>query len=136
MVPLPSGSAAALPECCKDDTEITRLDGKRVALIGTYRPVFLSKRRGDLPDHSPDGQPATTVAIETGERTSVMLEIYHLAQGNRDLKEIERFRGKRVRVVGTLHQRTPSHVDEDGAELQTMIGPYVGHIERIDEAGP
>ena len=58
----------------------------------------------------------------------------HSARGKRPAEEIARFSGKEVRVTGTLHERTPSQ-SEDGVVMQTMIGPYIGEIERIEATG-
>ena len=44
-----------------------------------------------------------------------------------------RLRHKRVRVVGTLHARTPEQMVAGEAPLATMIGPCVTDIESIDE---
>jgi hypothetical protein len=36
--------AAQVPACCADSETLKRLDGQRVALVGTYKPVFVTKR--------------------------------------------------------------------------------------------
>jgi len=138
----PSSTAAAsspgLSEpapCCKDYEEIKRLDGKRVTVTGTYRPAFVRKQIGRLPEKDSEGNTASTVSITTAEEQRFMLEIYHSARGKRAPEEIQRFSGMKVRVTGTLHARTPSQSDEGGGVLQTMIGPYIGEIERIEAAG-
>jgi hypothetical protein len=138
----PSSAAStispALPApalCCKDYEEIKRLDGKRVTITGVYRPAFVRKQIGPLPETDPEGNPASTVSLDTAEKQRFMLEIYYSARGKRAPEEIQRFSGMKVRVTGTMHARTPSQSDEGGGELQTMISPYIGEIERIEAAG-
>jgi hypothetical protein len=131
-----SPSTAAPAACCRDHAEVERLSGERVTITGIYHPVVLQKRPGPLPDHDREGRSATTVSIDTVGGPSIMLEIYYSDRGERPAAERERFSGRRVRVTGTLHARTPPQTDENGGVLQTMIGPYLGEIERIEEAGP
>jgi hypothetical protein len=75
---------------------------------------------------------AAAVSIEMATGASVMLEVYYENKGRRSADEIARFSGKRVRVTGTLHARTPSQ-NVEGQVMQTMIGPYVGELEALDE---
>jgi hypothetical protein len=121
--------------CCHDHHELPQLSGRRVSLIGMYRPVLVRKRVGPLLDYDRDGNPANTVAIETDDHLSVMLEIYYLPRARRSAEERQRFAGRRVKVIGTLHEHTPSATDGSNGEVQTMTGPYVSDIETIELAG-
>jgi hypothetical protein len=113
---------ASLPSCCATYDDVRALDGRKVDLVGTYKPIAVRKGpRDEVADAA-----AKTVAI-VASGTAVMLEIYYKPAGRRDDTEIARFAGRRVRVIGTLHVHTPS-------QLQTMIGPYISEIENIRDA--
>jgi len=120
-----------LPLCCDSFEQIKQLDGTRVILEGVYKPVILSKRpaRDPMPE-PPPGKPAL-VSIDPPSQYQVMLGVYHSASGPRPAEEVDRLRGKKVRVTGTLHAFTPSQTDPSGAVMQTMIGPYI-EPESID----
>lgn len=117
---------SSAPACCKDFEEIKAHDGKRIAFEGVYERTAVMKRGGD----EEADKKARTVQI-VGGGTSVMLEIYYRPKGVRDVAEIEKFQGKRVRVVGTLTARTPTQMEGD-IPMQTMIGPAIVDIESIE----
>lgn len=123
--PAPVATAEALPLCCESFEQIKQLDGTRVLLEGVYKPVILSKRPGrDRMPEPPPGMPAI-VSIDPPSQFSVMLGIYYSPSGPRPAEEVDRLRGAKVRVTGTLHAFTPSQTDPSGAVMQTMIGPYI-----------
>lgn len=127
-------SSPPLP-CCSDFQAVHQADGQRVLVVGRYTPVLLTKRPGQPnPADVVPGKP-TTVTIDLENGVSLMLEVYHRPSGLRPVEEIARLAGKRVEIIGVLHERTPSRHTDDG-EAQTMIGPYVGSIESLREAPP
>ncbi len=118
--------------CCADAAAIRAADGKRVVVVGAYRPIRMVMRAltpGELP---PIDRDARTVSLALDSTEAVMLGIYYAPEAARPLDEIARFTGKRVRVVGTLHARTPTQV-VDHVEMQTMIGPYID-VEALADA--
>lgn len=104
--------------CCANYEELSSHDGERVQIHGIYTKTNVSRRPPPLDLSEPGNAMVATGAI------GVMLEIYYQQEGTRSLEEIQNFHGKAVVVMGTLHQRTPSQTHE-GAEMQTMIGPYI-----------
>jgi hypothetical protein len=123
-VPSSTIPTAELPTCCTR-ADVAALDGRRVALVGRYEPTAVRMRPGRTFDEQ-----AKTVAIVGDDGANVMLEIYYRPAGTRSDDELARFAGKRVRVVGTLHARTPDQY-AGGTMMATMIGPYLGDIESI-----
>ena len=128
----PTRPRAQAAPCCRDFEQVRALDGARVEVSGVYRPVVLRKRLGPL-QSAPAGS-ASAVSIELQGGISVMLEVYYGPRGTRSVEEIERYSGRRVRVIGRLHAFTPTQVAADGTEMQTMIGPYLGELELIEPA--
>ena len=130
--PVPSNAPVVeLAECCASYADVKRLDGARVRLHGVYKRTVVSKRhakRGE-PTPPPDLDTPGTVVIRS-EGAGVMLEVYYNAEGMRSAEESKQFHGKRVEVVGVLHQATPTQLHE-GQPMQTMINPYIGAIESI-----
>jgi len=116
--------------CCASYDDLRALDGRRVVLVGTYEPTAVRKGK----PRAEDDAKARTVAIHTSGDLSVMLEVYYAPLGTRSDDEIARFAHKRVRVVGTMHARTPERIVDGEGPLQTMIGPCVTDIEAISEA--
>jgi hypothetical protein len=113
-----------LPECCHEYAQIQRLEGQRVLLKGTYESRFLTKRPEKAEQLKAEGKRSSLVSIVT-KGASIMLGVYHHETGPRPAEEIDEFDGKRVRVTGTLHARTPTAYSPDGIPMQTMIGPYI-----------
>jgi hypothetical protein len=118
--------APAPSTCCSTYDDVKAFDGRRVSLLGVYTPIAVRK---GLKNKAEDDR-ARTVAIVASEALSVMLEVYYAPLGTRSEDEIARFAGKRVRVVGTLHARTPEQSLPEGV-AQTMIGPCLTEIESI-----
>lgn len=118
------------PPCCETYEQIKELDGTRVSLVGTYRKVAVTKRPGKRPP--PDPTTPGNVQIHTEGGSGIMLEVYYEAAGVRSAEEINKFHDRRVEVIGVIHQVTPTMYSDDGHELQTMIGPYIGSIESIE----
>jgi hypothetical protein len=114
--------------CCATPDDVARLDGRRVTVTGIYRPRAVTMRPA-----APGGPRPRTVAIET-EGGDLMLGVYHAEEGRRPTEEIDRLEGRRVRVVGVVHARTPTQLSPDGVPMATMIGPYIGGVERVELA--
>jgi hypothetical protein len=117
--------------CCDTWEELSSLDGKRVALTGTYQTRFVTKRPGEEERLRAEGKVSRLVAIETAA-SAVMLGIYYRAEALRPEEEIARFSGQRVRVIGVLNRRTPPMILEGGIEAATMSSPYLDEVESIE----
>ena len=111
------------PIACCPGGALDAVDGKRVVIVGTYRPTLVAKRPSKPGGQQASDPTARTVAIDQSTG-SVMLGIYYARSGLRPVSEVERFSGKRVRVVGTMHAHTPSQT-VDAEVMQTMTGPYL-----------
>jgi hypothetical protein len=125
----PPGMAppASLPSCCTTAADVKALDGQRVELVGVYTTTAVRKGKQSAEDDAR----ARTVAIHASDDVSVMVGVYYAAEGERPLGEITRFNGKRVRVIGILHARTPDAM-EGTTPIQTMIGPCITEIEGVE----
>jgi len=107
------------------------LDGQRVRAEGLYEKTAVTKRPGGAGE--PDlGRPGC-VALRLGEdRYALMLGVYYRPEGTRPVEEVQRFHGRRVAVVGTLHAFTPTHYAPGGIPMQTMTNAYLGEVESIE----
>lgn len=118
------------PERCSETfDDVKALDGKRVEIVGVYTTTLVRKGSKSKEDDAH----AKTVAVVEDNRLTIMIEVYWSPAGTRSDEEIARFSRKRVGVVGTLRAQTPTQTEE-GAPMETMIGPCVTEIERIEEA--
>jgi hypothetical protein len=62
-----------------------------------------------------------------------MLGVYYQASSQRSSDELDRFAGRRVRIVARFHSHTPEQHGPNGEVLATMIGSYLDDIESIAE---
>lgn len=114
---------------CTTLAECERHDGERVEVVGTYTvwdPLPYRSRR-----HRPPQQ--VMLVFESGEDNGVYLEAWGHAGHMRDLEEIARFRGQRVRVTGTFRRKMPPH-PTDPPHATSLAGPCLHPVETITSA--
>lgn len=120
---------AEQPPECAGSADLRRLDGQRVSLAGRYARVTVSQR----PSAPPPGGTPGPACVQLDDGTQIMLGIYYQASGRRELTEVHRLHGKRVRAIGVLHARTPDQHSDTGIIMATMTSPYLA-VESIDLA--
>ncbi len=125
----PRDSSASQPPECAGRDDLRRLDGQRVWLAGRYVRVTISQR----PSAPPPGGTPGPACVQLDDGTQIMLGIYYQPGGRRDITEVHRLHGKRVRAVGVLHARTPDQYSDTGIIMATMTSPYLA-VEAIDLA--
>ena len=119
------------PEMTPDDAtqnlvrnraDLLRLDGRRGQVTGEYR-VIPRPARGNAPS------PEDYAVVVLADGTSLFLETFATPLAQRPAAERQRFNGRRVRVVGTIHQRMPTLG-------QGPIGASIDDIQSIQEVAP
>jgi hypothetical protein len=119
-----SGVAGA-PALCTTRTECAARDGARVTVVGVYRAS---------PDPeavvASDAPRAARLELEDG--LGPFLEPYWSEHAVRSPAEIDRYLGRRVRVVGTYHGEMPKH-PTDPPYASAMGGPCV-EVESLELA--
>jgi hypothetical protein len=106
---------------CSTASDIPRLAGARVCVVGIYQLVDLRQK----PTPPPRFQGHAAVALENG--ALVLLEPPWSRVGQRPEAERTEWEGRTVEAVGVLHQRCP----EPREPVATLINPCLSPVERI-----
>lgn len=119
------GGTVTEPTCCASREALKANDGKRVAVVGTYRAtrIEMKKQPGKPPLHAQVDTPGGPL----------VLGVYYQAEGRRPGEELTRLNGKKVRVVGVLRFRPPTQTSPDGIPMASMIEPCVSPVESVVE---
>jgi hypothetical protein len=123
-VTLALGACRATLPTCLTLSECSAHDGKRVAIVGVYTPFLIGppKSRGE-------GSPPIRIAVADDE--GPLLAPFWHEKGVRPKEEIDRYSGKRVRVVGIFHKNSPPPPD---SRMATVGGPCFHPLESIELA--
>jgi hypothetical protein len=125
------GVAFALGACrstvptCLTLSECSAYDGKRVAIVGIYTPS---------PPMTPTWREeglTVPIRIALADHAGPLLAPYWHQKGIRPRAEIDRYEGKRVRVVGVFHKISPPPPDP---RMGTLGGPCFHPFESIELA--
>ena len=107
--------------------DIESFDGQRVKLTGIYRQYEL--RKGP----SPEGQKKyfrghVYLELEDGEGV-ILLPVWDRTC-IRNRKEIKRFQGKKVSLIGVIHAEAPNHPGP--MPVQNLMVPCLTYLEGLD----
>lgn len=109
-------------EQCETGADVRANDGQRAAVAGTYEQVDVRQRtRGD-----PVYRGHAAVRLDDGTR--VHLEPTWAQDAQRDDDEIERFEGRRVRAVGTVHEEPP----DPPRPVAYVVAPCLCPVEQVE----
>ncbi len=108
-------------ERCETTEDVGRLDGRRVAVVGTY--VQMDARM--LPEPPPEYEGHAAVRLADGGE--VWLEPSWSDAAIRPAEERERFTGREVEVVGLLHAEAP----EAPEPVAQIVSPCLSPVEEV-----
>jgi hypothetical protein len=99
--------------------DTVRLDESLCAVIGEYRAVPRPVR-GNI------ASPQDYAVVVLADATEVFLGVFGTPEAERGAEERQRFAGRRVQVIGTIHHRMP-------ASGQSPLAPCVSNIVSVKE---
>jgi len=107
--------------------EINNNEGKELTVVGIYKPVSLSQKPGKeiYSGH---------YKIEVNDTLSIVLLPPYKPESKRPLDEVQRFEGKKVKVVGTISQKTYMDAPSLMNEPLTLSIPCFTEIKSIEAA--
>ncbi|MCR6640641.1 MAG: hypothetical protein NVV82_16975 [Sporocytophaga sp.] len=105
--------------------EIKENKGKDLTVVGTYKPVSLSQKSG-TEVHSGHYK------IEVNDTLSIVLLPPYNPESKRPSDEVQKFEGKRVKVNGTISDKTYMEPPFIGKEPLTLSLPCFTEIKSIE----
>jgi hypothetical protein len=113
---------------CTTLAECLAHDGARVTVVGVYT-VW-----DPLPFRADNMAPAQQVILALdGDEDGPYLGAWGRPEHLRELAEIARLAGRRVRVTGTFHATMPPH-PTDPPQAASLAGPCVDPVESVTPA--
>jgi hypothetical protein len=101
--------------------DVTRLDGGRAAIVGTYQQVDVRM----MPNGDPVYRGHASVVLEDG--IEVMLEPMWAPEAIRPQDELASCEGRTVRVIGVIRAKSPKPPQPQA----TIVGPCVHPVESV-----